>query len=132
MHLHYTINLPPVTKKNSQQVWRHGQRLIVAPSKPYKAYEDAAVCFLVPRPKVPLLGPVEVRTVFYMPTRRRVDLTNLMEAIHDVLVKAGILVDDNSQVVVSVDGSRVMYDKDHPRTEIDIIELQEDTTWQQG
>ena len=60
-----------------------------------------------------------------MPTRRRVDLTNLMEAAHDVLVAAGILADDNNTIIVSVDGSRVLYDKEYPRTEIIIQELEE-------
>ena len=59
-----------------------------------------------------------------MPTRRRVDLTNLMEAAHDVLVAAGILADDNNTIIVSVDGSRVLYDKANPRTEIFIEELE--------
>lgn len=53
-----------------------------------------------------------------MPTRRGVDLTNLLEALDDVLVEAGVLEDDHSGILVSHDGSRVLYDKQHPRTEI--------------
>ena len=52
------------------------------------------------------------------PTKRRVDLTNLLEAIDDVLVKYGVLKDDNSEIITSHDGSRVLYDKDRPRTEV--------------
>lgn len=63
---------------------------------------------------------VNVKAVFYMPTRRRVDLTNLLQALLDVLVKYGILADDNSKVVASVDGSYVDYDKENPRTEVEI------------
>ena len=55
-----------------------------------------------------------------MPTRRRVDLLNLLEASLDILVDAGILEDDNSSIVVSHDGSRVLYDKENPRAEITI------------
>jgi Holliday junction resolvase RusA-like endonuclease len=55
-----------------------------------------------------------------MPTKRRVDLTNLLEAIDDVLVKYGVLKDDNSEIITSHDGSRVLYDKDNPRTEVAI------------
>ena len=55
-----------------------------------------------------------------MPTRRIVDLTNLEEAIDDILVKYGVLKDDNSRILVSHDGSRVLYDKDNPRTEVTI------------
>lgn len=53
-----------------------------------------------------------------MPTKRRVDLTNLLEAIDDVLVKYEVLKDDNSEIITSHDGSRVLYDKDNPRTEV--------------
>ena len=56
--------------------------------------------------------------MFYMPTKRRVDLTNLLEAIDDVLGKYGVLKDDNSEIITSHDGSRVLYDKDNPRTEV--------------
>jgi len=59
-----------------------------------------------------------------MPTRRRVDLTNLLEAIDDVLVHYGVLSDDNSSIIVSHDGSRVLYDKARPRTEVTITCLE--------
>ena len=55
------------------------------------------------------------------------DLTNLLEAIDDILVSYGVLSDDNFTVIVSHDGSRVYIDKENPRTEITIesIENQE-------
>lgn len=53
-----------------------------------------------------------------MPTKHRVDLVNLLEATCDVLVKADVLEDDNSKIVASHDGSRVLYDKANPRAEI--------------
>ena len=80
--------------------------------------------YLTPKPKDPLSGRYRVATVFYMPTRRKVDLTNLLEACHDTLVSAKILADDNNAIIASVDGSRVMYDKENPRTEIFIEELE--------
>ena len=55
-----------------------------------------------------------------MKTRHAVDLTNLLEAVDDVLVKYGVLEDDNSRIIVSHDGSRVLYDKQRPRTEVTI------------
>ena len=123
----YIVRIPPITKKNSQQILinhRTGKPFI-APSRQYKRYEQTAMWYLTPKPKAPLAGRYRVATVFYMPTRRRVDLTNLMEAAHDVLVAAGILADDNNTIIVSVDGSRVLYDKANPRTEIIIQELEE-------
>lgn len=66
--------------------------------------------------------PVNVQMVFYMPTKRKCDLVNLQEACLDILVKARILEDDNSNIVASMDGSGVEYDKENPRTEIVIQE----------
>lgn len=118
----YTIPLLPVTKKNSQQILRNSKtgRPFIVPSKQYKDYERASVLFLRPLPDKPIDYPVNVKCVFYMPTRRRVDLVNLQEAALDVLVLAGVLSDDNAAVVASMDGSRVLYDKKNPHTEIEI------------
>lgn len=123
----YTIPLPPVTKKNSQRILvnRKTGMPFIAPSSAYKRYEEQAIYFLTPKPKTPMAGSYRVATVFYMPTRRKVDITNLMEATHDLLVKGRILADDNYTIIESVDGSRVKYDKDNPRTEITIEELEE-------
>ena len=68
--------------------------------------------------------PVNVAAKFYMPTRRRVDLTNLNEALHDILVHYGVLSDDNAKIIVSTDGSRVYWDKDNPRTEVIITAVE--------
>ena len=123
----YTIPLPPVTKKNSQRILvnRKTGMPFIAPSSAYKRYEAQARYFLTPKPKTPLAGCYRVAAEFYMPTRRRVDLTNLLEAAHDTLVAAKILADDNNTIIASVDGSRVLYDKENPRTEIIIQELNE-------
>ena len=66
---------------------------------------------------------VNVKCVYYMPTRRKVDLSNLIEASLDILVRAGVLEDDNCDVAAAHDGSRVYYDKENPRAEITITEL---------
>mgnify|MGYP002658165265 CR=1 FL=1 len=123
----YIISLPPITKKNSQQILTNHRtgKPFIAPSSAYKRYEEQAIYFLTPKPKTPLAGRYRVTAVFYMPTRRSVDLTNLLEAAHDLLVKGRILADDNYMIIESVDGSRVKYDKDNPRTEITIEELEE-------
>ena len=53
-----------------------------------------------------------------MPTRRIVDLVGLLQAVDDILVHYNVIKDDNSRIVQSHDGSRVLYDKGNPRTEI--------------
>lgn len=71
----------------------------------------------------PIEDPIELRCLFYMPTRRRVDAVNLLQAVCDILVKYEVIADDNSNVVASFDGTRVLYDKDNPRTEITITPI---------
>lgn len=61
-----------------------------------------------------------MKCVYYMPTRHKVDLCNLLAATCDILVKANVIEDDNSKIIVSHDGSRVLYDKENPRVEIEI------------
>ena len=111
-----TIQLNPVTKKNSQQIIKIKNRYMIIPSKQYKQYEKEVKQFM---PDVETINyPVNVKCLYYMKTKRKVDLNNLLEATTDVLVKYKVLEDDNSKIVVSHDGSRVLYDKDNPRTEI--------------
>ena len=57
-----------------------------------------------------------------MDSLRRVDLSNLLEATCDILTHYGVLQDDNSRIVESHDGSRVLLDREHPRAEIYIAE----------
>lgn len=130
MTLKYTIPLPPVTKKNSQQILvnRKTGRPFIAPSKQYKDYERSALWYLRPTPDKSIDFPVNVKMLFYMPTRRRVDLANLEESALDILVLSGVLSDDNAAVVASMDGSRVLHDKSNPRTEIEITTLETERT----
>ena len=117
------IELIPRTKKNSQRIFRgNNGRIFIAPSKAYKDYEKEAGYFLQ-KPENPIDYPVNIRALFYMPTRRRVDLVNLQEALCDILVVHRIIADDNCRIVASMDGSRVMYDKYNPRTEVEITEV---------
>lgn len=119
----FRIPLAPVTKKNSQRIMvRPGGRRFVAPSETYKAYERDAAWF-IPN-GVCINEPVNIKAIFRMPTRRRVDLTNLLEALDDVLVKAGLLADDNSSIVSGHDGSRVVYDKANPGTEVTVTKME--------
>ena len=121
----FTIPLPPISKKNSQRILinRFTRKPFIAPSKQYIEYEQSALWF-VPRNKF-IDIPVNVKCLFYMPTKRKCDLTNLLESIDDIMVKANLLVDDNFTVIYSHDGSRVLYDKENPRTEVYIEAAQD-------
>lgn len=118
MNISFTIPLAPISKKNSQQIMINQQtgKPFIMPSKKFKQYEETALWYI---PRVSTIDEaVNVKCLFYMPTLRRVDLTNLLEAIDDILVKARLLEDDNFTVIESHDGSRVLYDKEKPRTEV--------------
>lgn len=121
----YTIKLAPVSKKNSQQILNNPKtgRPFIMPSKKYKEYEREAVWFLKPMPPRPIECRVNIKCLFYLPTRRRTDLTNLLEAVDDLLVHAGIIADDHYGIVEAHDGSRCFVDKDNPRTEITITRI---------
>ena len=118
------IPLNPRTKKNSQQIMinRKTGRPFVMQSSKYKEYEQSCGYFLKKLPK-PINEPVNVKCVFYRETKIRCDLSNLIAAIDDILVKYGILADDNFKVIASHDGSRVYIDKEKPRTEIEITDF---------
>jgi Holliday junction resolvase RusA-like endonuclease len=119
------IPICPRTKKNHQNIYHKNivskktgvtKRVpFVSTSTQYKSYAKDSALFIRP------LGidyPVNVKAIFYVDTYRLVDLTNLNEALHDIMVSNGMLKDDNAKIVVSTDGSRVFYDKNNPRTEV--------------
>ena len=125
-----TIPLAPITKKNNSQIITKKlpggkQKPVLIPSKQYRQYEQQCKDLIVQQGLL-IDYPVNVQAIYYMPTRRRVDLTNLHEALHDVLVKCEVLEDDNCKIIAATDGSRVRYDKENPRTEVIITALETD------
>ena len=145
------IPLQPTTKKNSQQIYINARtkRPFVSQSEAYKKYERSCKEYLktttttktkisnilsdiITTPQYadtasfPISYPVNIQAIYYRGDRRRVDLPNLHEALCDILVKHGILEDDNFNIVAGMDGSKVLYDKEHPRTEITITKLEAD------
>lgn len=118
----FVVPIVPVTKKNSQRIIMRGGRPMILPSEKYKEYESLALWF-IPKRGVPIDFPVNVKCIFYMPNNRLCDLTNHLESIDDVMVKAGLLKDDNYKILVSHDGSRVLVDKNNPRTEVEISKI---------
>lgn len=122
--MNFTINLKPVTKKNSQRIAKNNKtgHYFVLPSKAYEKYEKDCKSYM-PNVENPIDYPVNIKAIYHMPTTRKVDLTNLHEALHDILVHYHILADDNSNIVVSTDGSRVVVDKWNPHTEVEITRV---------
>lgn len=120
-----TLYGDPRTKKNSARILRtRSGAPFVAPSKAYGDYETDCLR-QIKKPRSPISARVNVRCVYYMKTARRVDLANLIEATTDILVKAHVLEDDHCRIVAGHDGSRVEYDKENPRAEIWIEEMED-------
>lgn len=125
------IPIAPRTKKNSQRIVLVKGRPIIMPSKLYKDFEKECGKYMptLRQPKPYFDEPVNVKVLYYMPTRRRVDLVNLLEATDDMLVHYGILSDDNHNIVASHDGSLILYDKENPRQEIEITKRKDYIQW---
>lgn len=126
----YVIPGIPRSKKNSQKIIMVRGRPMIIPSDAYKRYEAQAEPHLICKPPKPIDTPVQLSCVYLMPLnkdgsepKRRVDLVNLLEATCDILVKYKIIADDNSDIVKSVDGSRVFYVSEEPKTYITITEM---------
>lgn len=120
----FTIHLNPRTKKNSQQIAYNkakGQYFIVQ-SEIYKQYERDCGWYM-PRLEKPIDYPVNVKAVYYRDSNRRCDLAGLNQCLHDCLVKYKVLKDDNFKIIAGTDGSRVLVDKENPRTEVEIREV---------
>lgn len=122
----FTIYGNPVTKKNSSRIVMAGNRPRLLPSEAYSAYElnFKAECMVRGLWNKRLSRPLNIACVYYMQTRRKVDLTNLLSATMDCLVAAKVIEDDNCNIAASHDGSKVLYDKDIPRVEIEIREAE--------
>lgn len=114
----------PVTKKNHSNVVLIKGRPIVLPSKPYQAYEKHCKQFM-PTLDKPIDYPINLKCTYYMETKRKCDITNLLQATCDILTKYKVLDDDNYTIVSSVDGTNVQYDKENPRVEIEITKKED-------
>lgn len=122
--INFIIDVIPRTKKNSSRIVKMGSRLALLPSKQYKDFEEECIYKLDYKLKQLCIDePINIRAVFYMSTKRRVDITNLLSALDDMLVKAGVIKDDNRNIIASHDGSLVLYDKARPRIVIEIKPL---------
>ena len=118
------------SKKNSSKIIKINGHFRIISSEAYRRYEAAAAPYFQNKPEKPIEEPVQVTCIYLMPLnkdgskpRRPLDLVNLLEATCDILVKYKIIADDNAHIVKSVDGSRVYYVAEEPKTYITIMEM---------
>ncbi len=112
------------SKKNSQQILvnKRTGKLFISQSEIYKNFERECGKFLI-KYKNNTTYPVNLKCTFYVPNKRKRDLTNLENAIADILVKYKVLEDDNYNILQSWDGSRIVYEKGREETIIEITKV---------
>lgn len=124
--IHLTLYGNPATKKNSMQIYKNrktGQSFL-SQSARYKEYAKDCGRQITGKYKKGIDYPINLKCVYYRKTKHRVDLTNLLAATCDILTDYGVIADDNYKIVKSHDGSRILFDKDRPRVEIEIERIE--------
>lgn len=114
------IPVIPRTKKNNMRIIYSKGRPILLPSEKYVQFEKDCQPYLE---SLNIDYPVNVKAIYHRPDKRRVDLCNLHEALCDVLVKYNVVKDDNCTIIASMDGSKVVYDKDRPGIDLTITKV---------
>ena len=114
----------PITKKNHQQmvVAGNGRKFLIQ-SKAYRQYEKDCLKQLMYLYKgKTITGQLSMKALYYMPTKARPDLLNLLQATADIIEKAKVISNDKN--IYSFNGSRIMgVDKLNPRVEILLEEV---------
>lgn len=123
MSLKFTIPIKPRTKKNHGQIihTKTGQHILL-PSPQYKEFEKQVIKFI--ESEFGNIEPIDfkcnLKCKIFKDRNYPSDLVGYLQAIQDALVKAGVLKDDNTNIVSTVDGSEVFHDKNNPRIEVEI------------
>lgn len=119
-----TVNGRTPSKKNSKQIiYVRGKPLIIS-SKDYAQWHKTSLQSLKMTP-VSVDSTSCVRLCFYSENRRKFDLSNKAESIMDLLVDAGILPDDNYEIVPNLFLEYGGISKGNPRCEIKIYGKEE-------
>ena len=114
------------SKKNSQQIYinKRTNKPFVSQSEIYKEFEQNCGYFLK-KYQSNINYPINLKCTFYVKDKRKRDIVNLLNAIQDILVKYKVIADDNYNIVQSVDGSRIIYEKGREETIIEINKFEE-------
>lgn len=95
------------SKKSSQLILHMKKGMKIIPNPLYLRWQSRAI-FQLKEQKQKLglkmiIEPVSVKCLIYRNTKRKVDLSNLIQSVHDVLQKAEIIKDDF--LIENLDGS---------------------------
>lgn len=112
------------SKKNSQQILynQYTRKPFISQSNLYKEFEAECGYYLQDY-RLNIEKPINLKCTFYVKDKRKRDIVNLLNAIQDILVKYNVIADDNYNIINSVDGSRIIYEKGREETIIEIKEV---------
>ncbi len=127
----FTITGKPISSKNKRPIFINkatGKRFL-GKSKRLREYSESALWELKAqkakdRGKYPLTEDLQASFTFYVPDKRKRDLVNLIQLPCDLLEKVGIIKDDSQ--IKALDGSKILLDRENPRTEIEIKPYRKD------
>ena len=115
-----TIKGKTPSKKNSRNIFVRNGRIINVPSKLYKEWQEDAKLQLQQQFRGFQVSdyPIDVNILIYYGTKHRHDLDNALGSIMDVLVDAGVIVDDDVEHISQITIQHGGLDKENPRAEI--------------
>jgi len=115
----------PRTKKNSQRfiTLKDGRRFLLQ-SKLYLEYEKDCLKQITGDMQKKIDYPIELELTIYKQDKRLSDLVGYAQSIQDILVKGKVLKDDNYKIIKSVKTIFGGIDKENPRVEIKLKELE--------
>lgn len=93
------------SKKNSKRIVGRGKRMFIISSKNYLEWEREKVGDILEQLDEinAITTPIRLAISFSSATKRKWDLSNKVESIQDLLVKVGVLEDDNWSIVQELD-----------------------------
>ena len=130
MYVYYKIPGRAISKKNSMQMAfnKATGKTFPVQSAAWRKYEREAKKHLKPL-HPPINEPVNITVTYWVHKnkdgsipKQKLDLLNLLAGTDDLLVKYEILKDDNCQILVGHDGSRVIY-TDYANEEYATVEI---------
>lgn len=87
------------SKKNSRQIFRAGNRIVVSTSKAYKSWHEyASYQILSKRPKTPLTGTLAITIHFQLKGKLDSDVDNMMASLIDLLQDMAFIENDKQIV----------------------------------
>ncbi len=118
-----TLSGQTPSHKNSKQLFRVGNRRIVANNNKYLQWRNGAIVEAKSQMMRSCTGTVGLIVEFYTKDKRARDLDNMLASVQDVLVAANVIEDDNCFILSQVIATFAGIDQANPRAEVAITEM---------